>query len=199
MTTEPFAPWTRVVPGILGMLTAKDLALLPDDVPGRELVDGRLVQSMPTGGGHGWLALRLAHVILLFVDVQGLGAVLPPETGFDLSGSGQPNTVLAPDVAFVRADRMPSRASATWDAYWPLAPDLAVEIASPTQYRPELAAKAHRWLAAGVRLLWVVWPSTRQIDVWRPGAPVATLGLADTLDGLDVLPGFTYPIARLFN
>ncbi len=82
-----------------------------------------------------------------------------------------------------------------------LAPDLVAEIASPNQYRPEMADKAQRYLAAGVRLVWVVWPKYSQVDVWRPGSdqPVATLNVDDQLDGLDVLPGFTYPLARLFG
>ncbi len=81
-----------------------------------------------------------------------------------------------------------------------MAPDLAVEIPSPDQYRPEMAEKARLYLAVGVRLVWVIWPRWRQVGVWRPGAaaPVATLDTTGTLDGLDVLPGFTYPVARLF-
>ncbi len=64
-----------------------------------------------------------------------------------------------------------------------------------------MAAKPRRYLEAGVRLLWVIWPRYRSVDVWRPCSdqPVAALGLDDVLDGLDVLPGFTYPVARLFS
>jgi len=85
------------------------------------------------------------------------------------------------------------------DAAYPFAPDLAVEIASPTQYRPGMKAKAARYLAGGTALVWVVWPKRQQVDVWHPGAtkPV-TLGLGDALDGEAVIPGFSYPIANLF-
>jgi hypothetical protein len=64
-----------------------------------------------------------------------------------------------------------------------------------------MAEKARMWLAAGVRLLWLVWPRSKQVEVWRPGSdvPVATLGGADALDGLDVVPGFFYPVSRLFE
>lgn len=82
-----------------------------------------------------------------------------------------------------------------------LAPDLVAEVVSPSQYRPEMAAKARRYLAAGVRLAWMVWPKYQQVDVWRPAAtqPVASLGSEEQLDGLDALPGFSYPVASLFK
>ena len=82
-----------------------------------------------------------------------------------------------------------------------MAPDLAAEIVSPSQYHPEMDAKARLFLARGVRLVWVIWPTAQEIDVWRPGSmtPVATLHASDTLDGLDVLPGFTLPVAELFT
>jgi Uma2 family endonuclease len=84
-----------------------------------------------------------------------------------------------------------------------LAPDLVVEVASPSQFRPELREKAERYITAGVRLVWVVWPRSQQVDVWQLDAQgaaqlVATLQLGDALDGLDVLPGFSYPLSDLF-
>jgi Uma2 family endonuclease len=77
----------------------------------------------------------------------------------------------------------------------------AVEIGSPNQSRPEMAAKARRYLQAGVRLAWVVGPNRREVDVWRPGdkQPSATLHIADALEGLDIVPGFSYPLADLFK
>ena len=111
-------------------------------------------------------------------------------------------TALIPDVAFVRAGRLPPLASAEANAIPHLAPDLVAEIASPSQFRPEMAAKAQRYLAAGVRLVWVVWPKYQQVDLWRPGSAtplVATLAAGDALDGLDVLAGFTHPVADLFT
>jgi Uma2 family endonuclease len=82
---------------------------------------------------------------------------------------------------------------------WRVAPDLAAEIASPDQHRPEMAEKARHYLAAGVRLAWVLWPKRQQVDVWRFGydIPVDTLALNEVLDGLDVLPGFSYPLSKL--
>jgi len=84
--------------------------------------------------------------------------------------------------------------------FWELAPDLAVEAASKSQFLPEMAAKARDWLTAGVRLVWFVWPRTKQVDVWLPGNqnPARTLKIGDALDGLDVVPGFSHPLADLF-
>ena len=76
------------------------------------------------------------------------------------------------------------------------------EVVSPSQYRPEMDAKAQLYLDRGVRLVWIIWPNRQEVDVWRPispQAPIAILSLGDILDGLDVLPGFTCPLADLFN
>jgi Uma2 family endonuclease len=76
---------------------------------------------------------------------------------------------------------------------------LAVELVSPSQFRPEMSAKAWQWLQRGARLVWVVWPARRQLDVWTPGQDVPlTLSAADSLDGRDVVPGFTCALADLF-
>lgn len=120
--------------------------------------------------------------------------------GYDCSALGQPDTELGPTHVFVRADHVPDRTTSAYTKAWAVAPDLAVEVASPSQWQPEMAAKVARYLAAGVRLVWVIWPRWEQVDTWRPGdlAPSATLIVGDTLDGEAVLPGFSYPVARLF-
>lgn len=193
------APWAEIVPGV-GPMTVDDLLELPDDDRWRyELVEGRLVRMSPTGGGHGDIALALAATLYAWVTPRHLGRVLAAETGFQLG----PNTVMAADFAFVRAERVPAHSSATWERFWPLAPDLVGEVVSPSQTSDEMEAKARAWLGAGVRLVWVVWPKRQQVDVWRADSSgiaqcTAILTVADSLDGLDVLPGFTYPPADLF-
>jgi Uma2 family endonuclease len=137
----------------------------------------------------------------MFIETNDLGAVTGADGEYDLTQPGDAGeTALAPDVAFVRADRIPARDSVEYKRAWRLAPDIAAEVVSPNQYRPEMAAKAQRYLATGVRLVWIIWPRYQQVDVWRPGSsqPVATLEKTDALDGLDALPGFTYPLAKLF-
>ena len=81
-----------------------------------------------------------------------------------------------------------------------LAPDLAVDVASENQFAPGMEAKARTYLTFGTRLVWVIWPRYKRVDVWHPGHETPTpLGVDDTLDGKDVVPGFTYPIGRLFS
>jgi Uma2 family endonuclease len=153
------------------------------------------------GARRGDIASDLNAAVRLFVKARGLGRVFGNDSGFQINLAGSPHTVLGADVSFVRADRLPPQDDPVWDGYLPLAPDLVVEIASPSQYRPGLARKAQRWLRAGTRMVWVVWPGDRQVDVWRPGhaRPIATLGQGENLEGLDVLPGFVYAIGDLFT
>ncbi len=201
MAHDVFVPWAELVPDAPYPMTAADLEKLPEDGWRYELVKGRLVRMPPTAGGHGTIAARLTIVLGQFVVTNHLGVVLAAETGFRLAGLGDAEqNVYAPDVSFVRADRLPARDTPAWDEFWKLAPDLVVEVASNSQFRPEMAAKARDWLTAGVRLVWVVWPRTKQVDVWLPGnqQPQQTLITGDALDGLDIVPGFSYPLAELF-
>lgn len=159
---------------------------------------------MPLSGGEASrIAARLVAALVIFVEPHSLGAVTGADGEHDLTQPGDvAETALAPDAAFVRAERIPPRDSPEYQRAWRLAPDIVAEVVSPNQYRPGMAEKAQRYLAAGVRLVWIIWPRYQQVDVWRLGAgqqPAAKLGLGDALDGLDVLPGFTYPLERLFS
>jgi Uma2 family endonuclease len=188
-------------------LTADELLAWPEDpdFPWRyELVEGRLVRMVPPGFEHGELTQDLSSEMHVFSKRRKLDIVTAAETGFRLALPGSGDTVLAPDIAFTSTARLagqPAKGSAGRRRHLRVAPDLAVEIASPDQHRPEMAEKARRYLAAGVRLVWIVWPGVREVDVWRVGAdqPVATLTIGDTLDGEDVLPGFRYRVAELFG
>lgn len=193
------APWAELVPH-MPRLTVDDLACLVDDGWQYELVDGRLVRMPLSGGEASNIAAIMLGALITYVRAQHLGRVTGADGGFDFSALGQPDTELGPDVAFVRTERVPARTSPAYARAWPVAPDLVVEVVSPSQFRPEMAAKAQRYLAAGVRLIWVIWPRYQQVDIWLQGdaAPSATLAVADTLDGLDVVPGFRFPVAELF-
>jgi Uma2 family endonuclease len=201
VASETLAPWAEIVPEVPYPMTAEDLALLPDDSWQYELVSGRLVRVAPPGGEHGDIALELGAALRIYVKAHRLGRVLAAGTGFllPLPGKSQ-QTELAPDVSFVQTRRLPPRQSEAYRAVWPLAPDLVAEVASPTQHQPEMAAKARQWLAGGVRLVWVVWPKEREVDLWLPvhENPVQTLRLESTLNGRDVVPGFSYPLKELF-
>lgn len=200
MAQHILAPWAEPVPDA-GPMSIDQLLALPQDEWMYELVEGRLIRMPASGGEASNIALRLAAALVNFAEDRGLGRVTGADGEYDLTQPGDPmETALAPDVAFVRAERVPPRDSAEYKRAWHVAPDIVAEVVSPSQYRPEMAVKAQRYLAAGVRLVWVVWPKYAQVDVWRAGAtaPVQTLGVGEQLDGLDALPGFTFPLARLF-
>ena len=152
----------------------------------------------PTGGTHGEIAMEFGFILRQFVKEHRLGIVLAAETGFLVSQQDQPDTVLAPDVAFVQIGREPPKGSPEREKFWHLAPDLVVEVASPVQGKRVMATKAREWLTTGVRLVWVVWPKTQQVDVWRPQQPLLTLTSTDNVDGYDILPGFTHLVGKIF-
>ncbi len=201
------APWAELVPGVDRLVSAEELLTWPEDPQFAwryELVAGRLVRMPPTGVEHWDVGVPLFRALDSFSVAHHVGRVTWPDTGFRLSLPNQEEIVLSPDIAFVGAERLaslPARGAPARKGFFPVAPDLAVEIASPDQHRPEMAAKARLYLAGGTRLVWVVWPGRREVDVWQAGAdqPLATLRPGDMLDGGDVVPGFTYPVADLFR
>lgn len=201
MAQETLAPWAELVPDAASMTVDQLLGLSDDSRWRYELVEGRLVRMAASGGEAAVIATELLTALNVYVRARGLGRVTGADGTYDLTQPGDTKeTGLVPDVAFVRAKRVPPRTSSDYAKAWRLAPDLVAEIVSPTQFRLEMASKARRYLAAGVRLVWIVWPTYQQVDVWRPGVdqPVATLNADDALDGLDVIPGFAYPLANLF-
>lgn len=204
MARDIKAPWAESASNSDTPITAGDLARLPESGRGYELVEGRLVRMPPTGGWHGRISMDLGTALNNYVKAHQAGMVLGAETGFLVSRPGAPDTVLAPDVAFVARDRLPNADDPMLSGYWRLVPDLVIEVASPTQYGPEMAEKAKQWLLAGAQLAWIVWPAAKRVDVWRQGkddAPTATLGAGDTLDGqaLPALAGFSIALADLFS
>ncbi len=176
------------------LLTVDDLERLPADGNRYELVLGELIQMRPTGFRHAELASLMSYFLVNFVRPLGLG-VVGGEGGFVLHRA--PDTVRAPDVFFVSAERVPEGEAARHFA--DLAPDLTVEIKSPSDSMAVLLAKADEYLAAGTRLTWTVDPDTREVIVKTPDGRVRVLGVDDTLDGEDVLPGFRLPLRDFFG
>lgn len=183
--------------GIRHLVTAEEL--LHMEKPGRsdydfELVCGELVRVTPAGGEHGALAGFLTVELGGFVRAHRLGTIYVAETGFVLSRD--PDTVRAPDISFVSRNRPAGGRAPRGFVEGP--PDLAIEIRSPDNTSKELAAKTADYLAAGARLVWIVEPRSRQVQVHRPNQPAVTLSVGDTLDGGDVVSGFTLRISELF-
>lgn len=197
ITPEPLFGWAQ--PTVATGWTADMLEDLDDDGWLYELVEGRVVRMPPPGPDHGRIEWAIAHPLGAYVEAHGLGAIYIGEAGWDLTRPGEhTDTVLASDIAVVRAERLPLPAPRRGKTYRPFAPDLVVEIASPTQYRPDLADKARRWLDRGVRLVWVVWPDRRELDIWTPAAEEPRiLQEDDILDGDDVVPGFRIQLGQL--
>ena len=176
------------------LITADELLLMPDEGRRYELIRGVLVELMPAGIPHGIVLIRIAHLLFAWVEAHGnYGVVLGGDVGFWLERD--PDTVRAPDVAWIAPGRLPDDAQ----GFGSLAPDLAVEVKSPSNSRRELAEKASMWLNFGSREVWVADPETATIIVHRPGAGPTTLGEDDTLDGGDLLPGFTAPVGYFFR
>jgi len=175
--------------------TAEELFRMPDDGFRHELVKGELRTMTPAGSKHGSLVIKLASLLLQHVETHALGEVFGPDTGFKIADS--PDTVRAPDIAFVRQERIPS--GELTEKFWPGAPDLAVEVISPTDTLYELDEKIEEYMASGVTLVWVVNPKKRTVTAYRPGASPEVLSENDQLDGRPLLPTFQYPVAKLFE
>jgi Uma2 family endonuclease len=158
-----------------------------------ELIEGELVMTSPAGFDHGGIAGNIAMALGGFVKPHSLGTIVTAETGFQIAHN--PDTVRAPDVAFVRANRIPRGGV---KGFFQGPPDLAVEIVSPSDRASEVAAKAKDWLQAGCLLVWVVDPETRSVSVYRRGGEITLLGEADTPTGDDVLPGFAVAVREIF-
>ncbi len=159
-----------------------------------ELIRGEMRAMPPAFADHGDTVGAL-HVILgAYIRAQRLGKIYGAETGFLLARN--PDTVRAPDIAFIQASRLTPEASApNWN---PVVPDLVVEVVSSRDREREIAEKVAMWLDAGVRMVWVVYRVRRSIEAFRPGQPATVLNEQDSLDGKDVVPGFSTLVAEIF-
>lgn len=191
--------WGQVVTDAPYPMSLEEFLRWPEDGKRYELIRGRMIEMPGTGGGHGYIATKLA--VALLAQCGHLGYALTGDTLFVLSLPGEEKPlVMAPDACFVRKERAPDQDDfSAWFAPWHVPPDLVAEIASPSDRPGAMANKARDWLAGGVKLVWVLWPMRRRIEVWRPGdqVPSQVLGMADTLTGGDVAP-FSLPARDLF-
>ena len=168
--------------------------LLTHPAPGRhELVRGELRSMSPAGKWHGAVAMQVGARLTNFVEEHDLGMVFAAETGFVLARN--PDTVLAPDVSFVRKDRL---ADVTERGFFEGPADLAVEVLSPDDTKTKVREKVACWLEHGTRLVWVVDPRTRRATVHHADHAARALDAADVLDGEDVVPGLRLPVADLW-
>lgn len=184
-----------IAPPPTTLTTAEELLTLNQGPAHFELVQGEVRAMSPAGFQHGVIVNRLRSLLTNVVNRDGLGIILGAETGFILSRD--PDTVRAPDVGFVTRERIERIGIPI--AYFPEAPDLAVEVVSPGDTVTEVEAKAEDWMNAGTRLLWIVSPRSRTVTVYQSLANISVLTENDVLEGLTVVPRFTCRVADLFQ
>jgi Uma2 family endonuclease len=177
------------------VVSAEELLQMPDDGFRYELVRGELRRMTPSGYTHGVIVANLTVPVGQWVRSHALGQVCGAETGFRIARS--PDTVRAPDISFIRQAR---RGSEPWpEGFFEGAPDLAVEVPSPSDTAVDVEEKIDEWLNAGCAVVWVVNPRRRSVSVHLPEGLVRVLIEDDTIDGGELLPGFALPVADIFR
>ena len=174
-------------------LTAEEFGRLADIGLRGDLIDGEVCETIPPGGIHGVIAVALASVLQVWAR-QGNRGYVAVEAGYILARD--PDCVRGPDVSFLAAPRIPP--GGIPEGFWHIPPDLAVEVVSPTETADEVRRKVRDFLAAGTRLVWVVYPRTCEVIAHLPDGSARALAAADLLESPDVLPGFSCRVADLF-
>jgi len=175
-------------------MTAEELERF--DLPGKstELVRGRLIVREPPSAYHGHVAAKLLFLLGQHVYGRDLGWLFSQDTGFKIESD--PDTVRAPDVAFVSKERQPAIPRR---GYAPFAPELAAEVLSPDDRPGEVLSKVGDWLDAGVHIVWVIDPARREARIYRADGTQSTIGESNALDGETVLPGFSCRLADFLD
>jgi Uma2 family endonuclease len=171
------------------LLSVEEFAALPDDGMKHELNEGELITMPPPKARHGDCRVRLAAALLEYVTAQDTGRVFT-ESGYRLT----PHTVRGPDISFVRKSRLQNP-----DEYFEGGPDLAVEIVSPGDDASDLREKIKQYLNAGTSAVWVIYQRSRQIEIHTPDKTIRTLGVDDTLEAAELLPGFQLAVGKILR
>ncbi len=174
-------------------VTADELFAMPEDEFRYELVRGELVETPPAGSEHGGIATVILGHLYLYIRRQGAGKALSTDTGYRLAE----DHVLAPDASFISESRIP--ASGLPVGFFPGAPDMAVEVISPSERELHISQKIEDYLHYGCKMVVVVRPRTRSVEVHRPRHEMLTLMPGDVLDGGDAVPGWQVAISEIFE
>jgi Uma2 family endonuclease len=178
------------------LLTAAWLAETPDGMFQRELDEGELILMAPAGGEHGFVEMRLAGLLFAEVERRELGVLFSADTGFLLQRN--PDTVRCPDIAFVRKQRLPL-SYAREGGYVEGAPDLAVEIQSPSQSPADLEKKIRQYFAAGTHTVWLIHPRRRQARIHEASGEWKTVAPEGFLEAPEILPGVRIALLSIFE
>ena len=178
------------------LMTAEELLALPSPRDGTryELVRGELIEMAPAGDRHGSISFTIASILGGYARGKDLGEGYTADTGFILRRD--PDSVRAPDVAFVLKERV---SSGTREGFVPVAPDLAVEVVSPSDTATAIQTKVEDYFSGGTRLVWVVYPDSRSVMVYRSLREVEVLHEGDELDGRPVFEDFRVLVDDLFR
>ncbi len=160
------------------------------DLEGYEYFNGALIPIAPTTMEHGEISMNLSFLLSLHIRENQLGRLYPADTDFRLG-----DRLVKPDVAFVSTARLPENKRQAS----PVAPDLAVEVVSPTDIQYRVIEKAFAYLNAGTRLVWVIEPGSKTVTVCRSETDIKLLTRNDTLTGEDVVEGFSCQVSQLFE
>ena len=177
------------------LLTAEDLLRLSSQGVKGELIRGVLHETVSVGAEHSFIGIRLGGEFDRYARRHRLGRVGGTDGGVLVERN--PDTVREPDIFFVSAEKLPLNVRV--QGYLDVVPELVVEIVSPSDSPTEVDEKIRMWLDLGVSMALVVRPANRTIVIRRPGIPAVTLSGEDTLDGGDVLPGFSLPLSEIFD
>jgi len=172
-------------------MTAEQLIELPSGQHRYELIKGELLTMSPSGEEHGLLSATIASLLFTFVKANDLGVVYGAETGFKLESD--PDTVLAPDVAFIRKERVGHRSK----GYRIGPPDVAVEVISPSEIASQVERKVAQWLSFGTLSVWLVNPDSKTIEVVSVKGRSTFKETDDLVD--EVIPGLRLPLSEIFD
>jgi len=178
-------------------LTAKDLWNMAAGDVRRELVNGEVVEMVPAGGVHGNLTAKICRFLVDHVLRHGGGQVVVGDVGFVLNLAADPERVRAPDVAYISSQRLTD--GKLPPGFIHQAPDLAVEVLSPSETSDQMQQKLRDYLEAGVRLIWVVAPESKSVTAYWCDGSARFLRETDSLDGGDVLPGLAILLKDIFD
>ena len=193
--TRPTSPAEPAAKPKAALLTADDLLRLHSEGIRGELIRGEFCETVSSGGEHGEIVVNLSGEVRNFVRPRRLGRLSGSDSGVRLERD--PDTVREPDFMFISAEKLPL--DVRMSGYYEVVPDLIVEIKSPSESRNAFINKLRMWLSYGVRVAWGVFPETRTIEVHVAGGETTALTDADTLDGGDVIPGFTCAVSDIFE
>lgn len=170
------------------------LERMPDDGCRRELIRGELIEMSPVSPRHARVVARLGSRVDVYAEQHDLGDVFSGDAGWILELG--PDTVLAPDIAFIRKSRL---REVNDEGFGRTFPDLAIEVLSPSNTAAEMILKLKTYLSCGVSAVWIVEPTRQVAEMHRKGQPVIRLGLDDALEDPDLLPGFSLRLRDLFR